>query len=136
MKERVDQMFLAWKEITYSKTRFALIIGVMLLVSYLVFFLTGLAYGLAEANRTSVDKWGADAIVLTDESNTNINMSTITIGQAEKVSANETALLGQASGVIRKQGMTDEDAKINAIFFGVDTNEFIMPEATEGGLFQ
>ncbi|MDN6626511.1 MAG: ABC transporter permease [Pisciglobus halotolerans] len=128
-------MFLAWKEITYSKTRFALIIGVMLLVSYLVFFLTGLAYGLAEANRTSVDKWNADAIVLTDESNTNINMSMITIGQAEKVSADETALLGQASGVIRKQGMTGEDSKINATFFGVDPHEFIMPEVIEGESF-
>ena len=58
-------MFLAWKEIKYSKTRFALIIGVMVLVSYLVYFLTGLAYGLAQDNRTSVDKWEADALIFT-----------------------------------------------------------------------
>ncbi|MFZ1690913.1 MAG: ABC transporter permease, partial [Trichococcus flocculiformis] len=45
-------MFLAWKEIKHSKTRFSLIIGVMVLVSYLVFFLVGLAYGLAQDNRT------------------------------------------------------------------------------------
>ena len=50
-------MFLAWKEIKHSKTRFSLIIGVMVLVSYLVFFLVGLAYGLAQDNRTSIDKW-------------------------------------------------------------------------------
>lgn len=68
-------MFLAWNEIKYSKTRFALIIGVIVLVSYLVYFLTGLAYGLAQDNRTSVDKWDADAIVLTDEANGNIGMS-------------------------------------------------------------
>lgn len=49
-------MFLAWNEIKYSKTRFALIIGVMVLVSYLVYFLTGLAYGLAQDNRTAIDK--------------------------------------------------------------------------------
>lgn len=97
-------MFLAWKEIKHSKTRFALIIGVMILVSYLVYFLTGLAYGLAQDNRTSVDKWEADAIVLTDESNTNINMSMMTIKQAEEVTADETALLGLAPSVIRKKG--------------------------------
>ena len=62
-------MFLAWKEIKYAKTRFSLIVGVLVLVSYLVYFLTGLAFGLAQDNRTSVDKWEAQAIVLADEAN-------------------------------------------------------------------
>jgi len=129
-------MFLAWKEIKHSKTRFALIIGVMVLVSYLVYFLTGLAYGLAQDNRTSVDKWEADAIVLTDESNTNINMSMMTFEQADKVKADETALLGLAPSVIRKAGETSEAAKINVTFFGVDAEEFIMPEVTDGRAFE
>ena len=84
-------MFLAWNEIKHSKTRFALIIGVMILVSYLVFFLVGLAYGLAQDNRTSVDKWGADAIILTDESNTNINMSMMPRGVVDEIEAPEIA---------------------------------------------
>lgn len=129
-------MFLAWKEIKHSKTRFALIIGVMILVSYLVYFLTGLAYGLAQDNRTSVDKWEADAIVLTDESNTNINMSMMTIKQAEEVTADETALLGLAPSVIRKKGETGESSKINATFFGIDPDEFIMPEVIDGRTFE
>lgn len=129
-------MFLAWKEIKHSKTRFALIIGVMVLVSYLVYFLTGLAYGLAQDNRTSVDKWEADAIVLTDESNQNINMSMMTIGETEDISADETALLGLASSVIRKEGETGEDAKTNVTFFGIDPDEFIMPEVIEGKPFE
>ena len=41
-------MFLAFNEIRHSKFRYALIIGVMFLIAYLVFFLTGLAYGLAQ----------------------------------------------------------------------------------------
>lgn len=128
-------MFLAWKEIKHSKTRFALIIGVMVLVSYLVYFLTGLAYGLAQDNRTSVDKWDADGIVLTDESNSNINMSMITLGQAEDVSGDETALLGQTAGVVRKEGTSGESSKINVTFFGIDPDEFIMPELIEGEAF-
>lgn len=31
-------MFLAWKEIEYFKTRYALVIGILILVSFLVFF--------------------------------------------------------------------------------------------------
>ena len=128
-------MFLAWKEIKYSKTRFALIIGVMVLVSYLVYFLTGLSYGLAQANRTAVDKWEADGIVLTDESNTNIGMSMMTISEAEKVEAKETALLGQVPNVVRRNGETGEDSKINVSFFGINRDEFLMPTIIEGKKF-
>lgn len=50
-------MFLAINEMKHSKLRYALVIGVVFLIAYLVFFLTGLAYGLAQENRTAVDKW-------------------------------------------------------------------------------
>lgn len=43
-------MFLALNEIMHSKLRYALVAGVMFLIAYLVFFLTGLAYGLAQDN--------------------------------------------------------------------------------------
>lgn len=128
-------MFLAWNEIKYSKTRFALIIGVMVLVSYLVFFLVGLAYGLAQENRTSVDKWGADAIILTDESNTNINMSMMPRSAADDVDAPEVAILGQTPNVVRKEGATSEDAKISVTFFGIESDSFIMPVVIEGEAF-
>ncbi|MGB6177808.1 ABC transporter permease [Carnobacterium sp.] len=130
-------MFLAWREMKHSKTRFALIIGVMVLVSYLVFFLVGLAYGLAQDNRTSIDKWEADGIVLTDESNTNINMSMMTLEQAKKVKGENVAFLGQASSVVRKSGTSenDDENKVNVTFFGIDSKQFIMPEVIEGKAF-
>lgn len=128
-------MFLAWNEIKHSKTRFALIIGVMLLVSYLVFFLTGLAYGLAQANRTSVDKWNADAIILTDESNLSINMSMMERGLMNGVEVDEIAALGQTSAVLRRRGSSSLDDKININFYGVNADEFIMPEVTKGKVF-
>lgn len=128
-------MFLAWNEIKYSKTRFALIIGVMFLVSYLVFFLTGLAYGLAQDNRTSVDKWNADAIILTDESNLNINMSMMPRGWRDDIQAEEIAALGQTPGVVRKDDNSTELEKINVNFYGINKDEFIMPEVIEGTSF-
>lgn len=128
-------MFLAWNEIKYSKTRFALIIGVIILVSYLVYFLTGLAYGLAQDNRTSIDKWDADAIVLTDESNANIGMSMMPMSERDQVEADEVAILGQAPNVVRRKGETSEEAKINVTFFGIEADDFIMPEVVEGEEF-
>ena len=128
-------MFLAWNEIKHSKTRFALIIGVMVLVSYLVYFLVGLAYGLAQENRTSVDKWGADAIILTDESNSNINMSMMARSVVDDVEAPEIAILGQTPNVVRQEGSTSDDEKITVTFFGINSDEFIMPEVIDGESF-
>lgn len=126
-------MFLAWNEITRSKLRYALIISVMFLISYLVFFLTGLAYGLAEDNRTAVDKWQADGIVLSDESNTNINMSMIQLKSMDEVEAKEKATLGQTAAVIQLDKKNTE--KINASFFGINKDEFLMPNIIEGKPF-
>lgn len=43
-------MFLAWNEMKHSKLRYGLVVGVIFLIAYLVFFLTGLANGLAQTN--------------------------------------------------------------------------------------
>ena len=127
-------MFLAWNEIKHSKLRYGLIISVMFLISYLVFFLTGLAYGLAQDNRTAIDKWQADGIVLSDESNTNMNMSMIPLKAKEEVKAEKTAILGQTSGVIQPEKKNAE--KINVSFFGIDKDEFLMPNIIEGRAFE
>ncbi|MTD40156.1 FtsX-like permease family protein [Erwinia sp. CPCC 100877] len=127
-------MFLAWNEITRSKLRYTLIISVMFLISYLVFFLTGLAYGLAQDNRTAVDKWQADGIVLSDESNTNINMSMIPMKSIDEVDAKEKAVLGQTAAVIQLDKKKSE--KINASFFGINKEQFLMPNIIEGRAFE
>ncbi len=61
-------MFLALNEIRHSKLRYSLVIGVMFLIAYLVFFLTGLSYGLAQEFQMSIDKWQADNVILTSVS--------------------------------------------------------------------
>ena len=70
-------MFLALKELKYSKMKFALIIAVIVLVSYLVYFLTSLAYGLASSYTNAIEKWGSDEIIMTIDANDSIMMSFI-----------------------------------------------------------
>ena len=127
-------MFLALNEIMHSKLRYALVAGVMFLIAYLVFFLTGLAYGLAQDNRTAVDKWEADSIVLSKDANSNLGMSMITKKIAEEVEGGKVAYLAQTPGVVPSKDSTEE-GKINVSFFGIDKNQFIMPNLVEGKAF-
>ena len=62
-------MFLAINELLREKLRFLLITFVILLVSYLAFFLTGLAYGLATSYTQGIDKWNAAGIILQKDAN-------------------------------------------------------------------
>ncbi|HAQ1702192.1 TPA: ABC transporter permease [Enterococcus faecium] len=127
-------MFLALNEIMHSKLRYALVAGVMFLIAYLVFFLTGLAYGLAQDNRTAVDKWEADSIVPSKDANSNLGMSMITKKIAEEVEGGKVAYLAQTPGVVTSKDSTEE-GKINVSFFGIDKNQFIMPNLVEGKAF-
>ncbi|QXJ52021.1 ABC transporter permease [Enterococcus faecium] len=127
-------MFLALNEIMHSKLCYALVAGVMFLIAYLVFFLTGLAYGLAQDNRTAVDKWEADSIVLSKDANSNLGMSMITKKIAEEVEGGKVAYLAQTPGVVTSKDSTEE-GKINVSFFGIDKNQFIMPNLVEGKAF-
>ncbi|HBL2233480.1 TPA: ABC transporter permease [Enterococcus faecium] len=127
-------MFLALNEIMHSKLRYALVAGVMFLIAYLVFFLTGLAYGLVQDNRTAVDKWEADSIVLSKDANSNLGMSMITKKIAEEVEGGKVAYLAQTPGVVTSKDSTEE-GKINVSFFGIDKNQFIMPNLVEGKAF-
>lgn len=124
-------MFLAIKEVLYTKGRYVLIAGIIFLITYLVFFLAGLAYGLAIANRTSVDSWGADGIVLSSAANKNLMASSLPISAYDSVDAAEKAPLVAMATVVEKVG-GDAYQKIDTVFFGINKESFIAPEVTEG----
>lgn len=125
-------MFLAWKEIKYSKLRFSLIIGVVALVAWLVFLLSSLAFGLASVNRLAIDQFDANAIALTDESDLSLTQSKLLIKDAKTVQGNQTAFLGQSSGVVTAKNL---DGKVSVSILGMDDDSFIMPKVVEGKAF-
>ncbi len=121
-------MFLAWKEIKHAKGKFSLIISVVVLVGYLVYFLTSLAYGLASSYTNGVYAWNADNIVLTSDSNDNIMMSVMTDEQYDDVDATEKARLGLFPAVISDPSAAAvEDTKEEIYAFGIDNGSFIAP---------
>lgn len=123
-------MFLAWNEIKNNKLRFTLVIGVLILISYLVFFLSGLANGLEQLNREAVDKWEADGIVLTEESDLRLQQSRLSKDDFDGNGAEEYTELAQLSAIAGKG-----DNKANVFIFAVDDSSFIMPNVTEGDAF-
>lgn len=124
-------MFLAWNEIKNNKLRFTLIVGVLMLISYLLFFLSGLANGLEDMNKEAVDKWDADGIILTEESDISLPQSSMRMKDFDGNGADDYAVLGNFSAIA-----STDDAKANVSIFGIKDNEFIMPEVTEGKPFK
>lgn len=121
-------MFLAINELMKEKGRFALIIFVIVLMSYLTFFLTSLAYGLATSYTQGIEKWGADGIVLNKDANGTVERSLLTEADYKEMADNNTdlALLGVSGAVLSQEG--SEDVSL----FGVEFDDFIAPNITEG----
>lgn len=126
-------MFLAWNEIKHNKGRYFLITGVIFLIAYLVFLLSGLAYGLAQESRMYVDNWKATAIILNKDANKNLTASQLSQNDLDKVSADEKAPILSASSIIQIKGK--EDTKNNVNIFGIQPKSFIAPNIVEGRMF-
>lgn len=122
-------MFLALKELKFSKNKFALIIAVIALISYLVYFLTSLAYGLASSYTNAVEKWNANEVVLTIDSNDSMMMSYMIQDDFDAILVNgEKAKLGLFPAVINNPNAENVlDTRVDVYFFGIENGSFIMP---------
>lgn len=123
-------MFLAWNEIKRNKLKFSLIVGVLIMVSYLLFLLSGLANGLMNMNREGIDKWHADAIIMNDNANQTIQQSKFKTSDVPN-DFKEKATLKQTA-IIASNGRTEE----NALLFGVAPQSFLIPRIIDGKSFQ
>lgn len=88
-------MYLAIREMRYAKGRYALIATIMVLVSFLVLFVTGLAQGLAYDNAAFGQKYGKELhFVLEQDSNHRFTRSQVDqdqLNQARSVVGQENA---------------------------------------------
>ena len=122
-------MFLALKELKYSKSKFILIIAVILLISYLVYFLTSLANGLATSYTNAINKWDSSQIILTVDSNDNMMMSYMSDEDFNSITVNgEKAKLGLFPAVINNPSSKNVlESRLDVYFFGIDNDSFLKP---------
>lgn len=119
-------MFLALNEIIKEKARFVLILAVIILVSYLVFFLIALAYGLATSYTKAIDQWGATGVVLSKNSNNNIGRSLLFHSNYSAIVGDDVAPLGVGAATVNVASTDDVS------LFGIDTTSFLNPAVSEG----
>ncbi|MGT2772476.1 ABC transporter permease [Streptococcus marimammalium] len=128
-------MFLAVEEMKQNKLRYSLILGLLFLISYLVFFLSGLAYGLIQENKSAVDKWEAKLILLSSDANQSLAASRFDSKMIENIEGDNLALLAQKSTVGWSKKNPSQDDKVKLSLFGIKANEFLVPTISEGREF-
>lgn len=115
-------MYLALKEIRHEKLRYSLITGMIVLITYLIFILSGLATGLAGENTQAIDSWNAKSVVLNRDANVNLSQSTITTDQIDNANLTKSqAVIGQSPVVVKSHDREKESAQ----FVGLKNNEYI-----------
>ena len=119
-------MFLAINEILKEKSRFVLIVIVVILVSYLVFFLTALAYGLASSYTRALDKWDASGIIMSANANDTIGRSLLYSSDYADLLSDDVAPLGVGSATLVAESRED------VALFGVEQGSFLAPDISEG----
>lgn len=129
-------MFLAINEIRQAKVRYGLILGLLFLIAYLVFFLVGLANGLAGLNRSAIDNWQADQILLAKDSNQNLTLSNLELELTEQVDADKLASLAQKATVAWNKSNPKEDDKVRTTLLAIEAESFIAPKILEGRSFE
>ncbi|WP_145467841.1 ABC transporter permease [Staphylococcus pettenkoferi] len=119
-------MFLAWNEIKRNKLKFSLIICILILISYLLFLLSGLAKGLINMNTEGIKKWNADAIVMNKDANQTVAQSIVDKDKGDGKYKKQATL--KQTGVIASNGNDEE----NALMFGTEQPSFLVPKIVKG----
>ncbi|MBB3108074.1 putative ABC transport system permease protein [Paenibacillus phyllosphaerae] len=126
-------MYLAIREMRFAKVRYSLIAIIMLLVAFLVLFVTGLARGLAYDNAASIQNMDATHFIMEKDSNHRFTRSQI----SEQVLLQASSIVGednvQPLGV-KMTTMTAEGkiGKLDVTLLGINPEGWLMPKLTEG----
>jgi len=124
-------MFLAFKELGYSKLRYALISFIIAAILFLVFFITGLANGLAFGDSSSIRNLEADYIILNEEADGAIAKSELTLDQINTLNdqlGRQSSPLSMTNSAIVKENEKD----IDVVYFSIDSSAYPDVDLIEG----
>lgn len=117
-------MFLALREIKHEKIRYALIVAVIALISYLIFILSALSLGLANQNTAAIKSWRVESVALNKDANANLGQSMLTKADLEAIpKSSKTATLG-VTPISAKDSQGHHDT-VSAQFIGLNSSEYV-----------
>ncbi|MFD1176700.1 ABC transporter permease [Paenibacillus puldeungensis] len=126
-------MFLAIREMRFAKGRYLLIATIMVLVAFLVLFVTGLAQGLAYDNAASIKNMAATHFILEQDSNHRFTRSQVDQNQLQKAAAivgeENAEPLGVKMATVIPSG---EKEKIDVTLLAVQSKGWMAPKVTNG----
>ncbi|WP_145945975.1 ABC transporter permease [Paenibacillus sp. Y412MC10] len=126
-------MYLALREIRFAKARYTLIAAIMLLISFLVLFVTGLAQGLAYDNAASIQNMPATHFVLEQGSDHRFTRSQISGEKLEQTrsvvgESNAEPLGVQMTSVV----LSGDIQKIDVALLAINPKGWLAPDLTMG----
>lgn len=128
-------MKLAWKELMYGKKKYLLIELLIVLLMFMVLFLSGLAEGLGRAVISGIDNMDADYFLLSDSAEDLITVSKLDTDVYEQLKAQtdaELAVLDIQRMYLSRKGDAE---KLNITYFSIEAGSFLEPAVAEGVQF-
>ena len=129
-------MFLALREMRHARLRFALIAAMIVLVSSLVFIISGLATGLSNGNTAAIYGMPVDRLVVSVDSDRRLDRSTVSASDATAIAGIEGITVAEPIGISAANLKRDgHDELIGASLFGIAPGGVMMPHITSGSTF-
>lgn len=129
-------MFLALKELKYSKWRFTMIGMILVLIAWLVFILSGLGNGLANLSAATFKNMDADYVVFEEGARDSMNRSLMPEGLIndliEQDNVQDATAMSSSVAVVLKAGEDSDSSKIDVSILGIEPGSFLEPELVEG----
>ncbi|SDG31898.1 putative ABC transport system permease protein [Fontibacillus panacisegetis] len=126
-------MFMAIRELRHAKTRYILISLIMVLIAWLVLFVTGLAQGLSSDNASSIQTMNADYLVLQHNSDQRLTRSTLEHHTLEEVKQQTANAEATPLGVQMSTVTSDyNDKRIDVTYFAINPQSMLAPQVVEG----
>ena len=126
-------MFLAWRELTFARTRFLLMGAVVALISVLVILLSGLSTGLVNDGVSGLQRMPVDAFAFAKGTKTDsaFTRSTVDLKQvaAWRDQPGVTAATPLGTALVNTAG---PDGALDLALFGVEPDSFISPPVSDG----
>ncbi len=125
-------MRLAWKELTYNWKKYLLVEIIVILMMFMVLFLSGLVSGLGRAVSSGIETMDASAFVLGKDPEKLITVSSLTDAQYKKLQdeyGSQQTPLDIQRAYLQK---ASSDKKIDVTYFGIDPAGFLAPKTYAG----
>jgi len=91
---------------------------------------------LIDQNRSSIDHWKADTVLLSSEANKTIGLSNLKLSDKESLSANNVEPFSQMVTVAMTEKNLNKDVKQKVSIFGVNNGSFLIPPVIQGRTFE